>query len=192
MATYTVVGPDAATARLTLTGDDAGDFSLSSGDLSFRSSPNYEAPADVDGNNVYELTLEANDGTYMASRTVSVTVTNVDELGTLAGDASLTYAEGGDGCGVGTYAITGGDGSAISLEPGQLVADGRRQFTLDFNISTSRHAHLRLQLPTTRCPWTEDDGDNTYKVTVKAEAGGEDGYGGCHRRLSPTRTRTGW
>ena len=77
VATYTVVGPDAATARLTLTGDDAGDFSLSGGDLSFRSSPDYENPADDDGDNVYELTLEANDGTYKAGRTLSVAVTNV-------------------------------------------------------------------------------------------------------------------
>ena len=166
VATYTVVGPDAATARLTLTGDDAGDFSLSGGDLSFRSSPDYEAPADADGDNVYELTLEANDGTYTASRTLSVAVTNVDELGALAGDANLSYAEDRTDA-VGTYEVTGGDGSAISWS--REGADAG-QFTL---TGTGMSRTLMFSsAPDFEAP-ADADGDNEYMVTVKAEAGGE-------------------
>ena len=77
---YTVSGPDAATAVWTLTGADAGTFSRSSdGMLTFNTSPDYENPADDD--NVYEVTLEADDGTYMDTHEVTVTVTNVDEMG---------------------------------------------------------------------------------------------------------------
>ncbi|MYA49220.1 MAG: cadherin repeat domain-containing protein [Chloroflexi bacterium] len=90
VATYTARGEDPTNARWTLSGADAGDFTLSartgaSTMLRFRSSPNYEAPADADTNNVYMVTVTANDGTNTAMRDVTVTVTDVDEQGT--GDA---------------------------------------------------------------------------------------------------------
>ena len=165
VATYTVVGPDAATARLTLTGDDAGDFSLSGGDLSFRSSPDYEAPADDDGDNVYEVTLEADDGTYTASRTLSVAVTNVDELGALGGEASLTYAEDRADA-VGTYTLTGGDGtSTVTWSRG---GDDAGDFDITGGVLTFNAA------PDYENPMGGANNDsNTYMVTVKASAGGE-------------------
>ena len=80
VATYTASDPDAASAIWTLEGDDAGDFGISSrGELTFRSSPDYENPADADTNNTYMVTVKADDGTYTAMRNVVVTVTNVDD-----------------------------------------------------------------------------------------------------------------
>ena len=77
-------------------GDDAGAFSISSGgELTFNTSPDYENPTDADMDNVYMVTVMANDGTDDAMRMVAVTVTNVDELGTLMGDASVDYLENG-------------------------------------------------------------------------------------------------
>ncbi|MEM5518889.1 hypothetical protein WNY37_18160 [Henriciella sp. AS95] len=63
-------------------GADAAAFDLgaTSGNLRFSSPPDFESPADSDGNNVYALTLQASDdagGT--ASQSVTVTVTDVDE-----------------------------------------------------------------------------------------------------------------
>ena len=84
VATYTVAGPNAASAAWVLSGADAGDFRITnSGALIFRASPNYEAPADNDGDNTYEVTVEADDGTYMDTHDVTVMVTNVDEDGTV-------------------------------------------------------------------------------------------------------------
>ena len=84
VATYRASGPDAAQARWTLEGADAGDFMIegSPGEsvmLKFRSSPNYEMPADADGDNTYMVTVKAADGTYMDTQEVTVTVTDVDE-----------------------------------------------------------------------------------------------------------------
>ena len=82
VATYTLAGPESDSGRwTTLGGDDAGDFRISnSGVLSFRSSPNYEAPADEDMDNVYMVTLNARDREpNTATRNVVVTVTDVDE-----------------------------------------------------------------------------------------------------------------
>ena len=86
LGTYTATGPESASARWTLDGADAGDFRISSaGVLTFRSTPDFENPADADGDNVYEVTIEAADGTYTAMHNVTVTVTDVDDGVTLVG-----------------------------------------------------------------------------------------------------------
>ena len=85
VATYMASGPDAASATWSLTGYDAGAFSISrdGGVLTFKSSPDYEAPASADMDNVYMVTVNADDGTYMDTHDVTVTVANVDEPGTV-------------------------------------------------------------------------------------------------------------
>ena len=83
MATYRAVGPDGA-RRWSKSGDDAGDFQLSSaGALSFSSQPNFELPADADTDNVYEVTLQATVGDITDTYDVVVTVTNAEEAGTV-------------------------------------------------------------------------------------------------------------
>ena len=91
VATYKASGPDAASATWSLEGDDAGDFTISGGMLTFRSSPDYENPADANTDNTYMVTVKADDGTYMDTHGVTVTVTNVDEAGT------VTLSTGGCG-----------------------------------------------------------------------------------------------
>jgi hypothetical protein len=79
--TYTADGADAAGARWTLSGDDMGDFRIgaTTGVLTFRTTPNYEAPVDADGNNAYQVTVKATSGEYSATLAVTVRVTDVDE-----------------------------------------------------------------------------------------------------------------
>ena len=84
VATYTASGPDASMATWSLEGDDAGDFDISSsGELTFVSAPDYENAADADMDNEYMVTVMADDGTNMDTYDVTVTVTNVDEMGTV-------------------------------------------------------------------------------------------------------------
>ena len=45
----------------------------------FASLPNYDMPADTGGNNRYEMTIEATDGTNTATPAVIVDVTDVNE-----------------------------------------------------------------------------------------------------------------
>ena len=77
----TTVGPYVTTienpSSWTLSGPDAGDFSISSGgDLSFNSAPDYENPTDANTDNVYMVTVMANNGNGGAELDVTVTVTN--------------------------------------------------------------------------------------------------------------------
>ena len=82
VATYSASGPDSDMASWTLSGDDAGDFRISSaGVLTFSPYPNYESPADANTDNVYMVTIMADDETYDAMKAVTVTVTNEDEPG---------------------------------------------------------------------------------------------------------------
>ncbi|MCB2080240.1 MAG: PQQ-dependent sugar dehydrogenase [Novosphingobium sp.] len=65
--TFAIAG-GADSARLQITPD---------GNLSFRSPPDFEVPADADGNNIYDVILSVSDGTASAELAVAVTVTDV-------------------------------------------------------------------------------------------------------------------
>ena len=93
VATYTATGPESANASWVLGGDDAGEFDISSsGELTFKSAPDYENAADADGDNVYMVTVEADDGTYTATpREVVVTVTDVEDDAPVIDDPIAEY-----------------------------------------------------------------------------------------------------
>ena len=80
--TWTKRGPDAGKFSLSeATGDaDAGRVTV----LSFTDAPDFEAKADADGNNKYEVTLVVTDSAgNEATRDVTVTVNNIEEAGTV-------------------------------------------------------------------------------------------------------------
>ena len=81
IAAYTV--NDAVT--WSLTGDDAAQFTIAGGFLRFVDPPDYENAADADTDNVtdnvYAVTVQADDGTATETVAVAVTVTDIDEPG---------------------------------------------------------------------------------------------------------------
>ena len=82
--TYTATDPDNDSITWSLTETDRGDFSVAGGVLTFRRPPDFEAPVDSDKNNVYLVTVNANDSNGgRASIAVTITVTNVEEAGTV-------------------------------------------------------------------------------------------------------------
>ena len=81
VATFTAAGPQATRVSWSLLGDDAGDFSMSGGRLTFRGTPNYESPVDRNTDNSYHVTIRATGGGFTATRAVTVRVSNVDETG---------------------------------------------------------------------------------------------------------------
>ena len=108
VATFMARDREEDAVEWTLSGPDDHLFTIGDGVLRFRESPNYEDPqsvaADVsrDERNVYRVTVEANGGTH----DVTVTVTDVDEAGTVRIDrpqpqvhrplgASLSDEDGG-------------------------------------------------------------------------------------------------
>ncbi len=63
-------------------GDDSARFTInpSSGALTFVSPPNFESPADVGANNIYEVTLRVTDGALTDSQALTVTVIDLQEV----------------------------------------------------------------------------------------------------------------
>ena len=91
VATYAVAGAGTSTITWSLSGDDSEDFSISSaGVLSFSTSPDYESPVDADTDNVYQVTIQASDGTNTATLDVTVTVTRLVSLQQNSTDATLS------------------------------------------------------------------------------------------------------
>ena len=105
-----------------LTGDDSDDFVITSdGTLSFENPPDFEHPADSNGDNVYEITVMASaPGTKGGSLDVTVTVTDVVERTDPAGaptisGVAITSNPGGDD----TYRL--GESISVSVTFSEFV-----------------------------------------------------------------------
>ena len=96
VATYTASGPDADMAMWSRSGADAGNFTITGGVLAFSSEPDFENPVDEDGDNVYMVTVEADDGTYTDTHDVTVTVTDVEDDVVTPGDSLVDMYDAND------------------------------------------------------------------------------------------------
>ncbi len=83
VAAYTAVDPEGTEVTWSLAGDDAGAFTVSgAGALAFNAPPDYEAPADADTDNVYQVMLQATDlKGMMGMLHMVVSVTDVENEG---------------------------------------------------------------------------------------------------------------
>ena len=77
VATYTASGT--ASISWSVMGVDGGLFSIPGGVLTFNTAPDFENPADTGGDNVYNVTVEASDGTTTADLDVVITVIDVSD-----------------------------------------------------------------------------------------------------------------
>ena len=82
--TITTGGADGGLFSLTDTDDFGGQPDDNTYDLVFKASPDYESPADADGNNMYHVTIITTDNEDAShSLPLVVTVNNVDEMGSV-------------------------------------------------------------------------------------------------------------
>ena len=131
VATYAAVEPSGNTITWSAAGDDGSLFSMTGGALSFNSSPDYESPADSDGNNSYVVKVQASDGTETASLDITINVTNVNEAPSVTGETAFNYAEQSTGSVAAytasdpegdelTWSLSGDDSDAFSIAAGVL------------------------------------------------------------------------
>ena len=157
--------PSALITRWSLSGSDAGDFSVSeSGELSFRNVPDFERPADSNGDNVYSFSVRASDGRNYGYLAVTVTVSDVNEAPviTTTSETAFTYTENGTAA-VFTFSATDPENAAVSWSVSGTDSD-------DFAVTSDSRG--RGVLAFTRPPDfenpTDADRDNVYEVTVVA------------------------
>ena len=185
VATYMAVNAGTTTLAWSVAGDDAGDFNISGGALTFRTAPDFANPADSDTNNVYEVSVRVSNGIATSTRAVSVTVTDVNEPPTfpnaLAGNILLIIENSPKGTNIGspltatdpdktpefsklTYSLSGDDARFFKIVEGsgqlkvnsKLNYERRSSYSLTVGVSDGKDAG-----------GSDDDSvDDTVTVTI--------------------------
>ena len=162
ISTISATDAEGDSISFTLIGDDAGVVSIgsTSGALSFNAVTDYEAPADADGDNTYEVTVRAYDGSAADARDILISVTNVVEAPVITSPASYEVLENetlvgpvtvSDAEGTVTYGISGADANLFAISSAGILA-----FKAAPDFETPGSAA----------------GSNTYSLTVEATNSG--------------------
>ena len=113
-----------------MSGADAALFDIDAdGKVTFKAAPDFEAPVDEDGNNVYDITVNASDGVHSTTKNVAITVTNEnDNDPVFTSGTSANFAENGtgtvydanatdaDNLGTLTYSLSGDDAALFDID----------------------------------------------------------------------------
>jgi hypothetical protein len=150
-------------------GADAHRFTIdaSSGALAFRSAPDFEAPADANGDNVYDILVSATDGTFTDTQALAVSVTSVNEglaVTSNGGGASASVAVAENGTAVASVAARDEDRDPVTY----AIAGGAD--ALRFTIDAATGALAFRSAPDFEAPG-DANGDNVYDVLVSATDG---------------------
>ena len=146
-------------------GTDRDDFSLTAGKLTFKMPPDYEAPTDANRDNVYQVTVQASDGSLVGSQAVTVTVTRQNEAPIVTGNASVSYPEAGTAV-VGAYTATDQDGGSVTWS---LSGTDRGDFSISANGVLTFRNRPNFEAP------ADANRNNEYRVTVRANDGAATG-----------------
>ena len=171
VTTVTALDVDGDTPTFAISGGvDQAKFGINAttGVLTFIANPDFEAPADSDGNNTYLVTVTASDGKGSAtSQAITVTVTDVNEAVSITSNgagatASVGTAENQPGVTTVTASDIDGDTPSFSITGG---ADQAK-----FAINAVTGVLTFIANPNFEAP-TDSDGNNTYLVNVTAGDG---------------------
>jgi hypothetical protein len=135
--TYTSADP--ASVTWSITGTDAAAFTINpaTGELSFTPAPDFEAPTDVGGDNVYDLTVSASDGTSTTNQPIVVTVT--DDAG---GDDELVQHSSAEAILSSTLALTASTEAKPSVAKTQPLSDAKHDYIILPHIGVSSLSYV--------------------------------------------------
>ena len=181
LATYSATDPEGqAITRWSLGGSDGGDFTITEdGQLTFRSTPDYDRPADSNRDNEYLITVRAYDGGTYGNLDVTIAVTNINEHDPVirsGSRASFSYREEGTSV-LYTYSATDGDKDDTIT----WTASGADGNLFEFD---DRNGLVFREPPDYENPGDSGQ-DNEYQLTVEATDSG-----GRSDRLDVTVTVT--
>jgi Ca2+-binding RTX toxin-like protein len=162
--TTTATDPDTGTTlTYSISGNDANLFNINSnsGEVTFKTAPNFEAPTDSDTNNVYDINVIASDGSLSASKVVAITVTNVNEAPTVALTNTITTLPENtsttsgvkvadititdDALGTNTLSVTGTDNSFFEIVSNALYI--KAGTVLDYETKSSYSVQVDVNDP---------------------------------------------
>ena len=158
--------PEQAPLAYSASGTDASLFTLdaTSGDLSFNTPPDYEAPLDANADNVYQLTLTASDGANQASQDLVITIADVNEAPIFASASVETSSVENNA----NFAYSVAAASDVDQDPLTYYLDGAD--SADFDLDASTRVLRFAANPDFENP-ADADGDNVYQLSVVASDG---------------------
>ncbi|BDT69843.1 hypothetical protein os1_40350 [Comamonadaceae bacterium OS-1] len=171
VATVTATDADGPTLSYSIVGGaDAARFQINSstGTLSFVTAPDFENPADVGADNVYDVTVQASDGNLTDTQAIAVTLTNANDnapvITSNGGGAVASLNQAENGTPVTTVTATDADGSALTYS----ISGGADAALLQINPSTGVLSFVTA--PDFENP-TDAGANNVYNVTVRVSDG---------------------
>ena len=167
---YTATATDVdsgTTLSYTIGGTDSALFNInaSTGAVTFKAAPDYEAPSDSGANNVYDITVTASDGSLTATQAVAITVTNLNDnapiftsgaTGTVAENAATSTViytaatTDADNLAARTYTVSGTDAGLVDITSAGVVtlkasADYESKTSYSFNVIANDGANTATQ-----------------------------------------------
>ena len=190
--TYIATDPENETITWTLSGTDMDDFKISKvnndGVLTFKTPPNFEAPADADSNNVYLVTVQVSDGTNTDQLAVTVTVFNVNEPPAFPGETDSRSVDENTAAGQNlgdavaatdperhtlTYKLAGTDGASFDIDTatGQLKTKAPLDFETKITYEVTVHVRDSKDQDDRVNAVTDDTVDITITINNVEEPG---------------------
>ncbi|WP_150292018.1 cadherin domain-containing protein [Sphingobium estronivorans] len=151
-------------------GADAALFAIdaTTGALTFRTAPDYEAAADADHDNIYDVIVQASDGSNSDNQVLAVTVANLNDnapvLTSYGGAVSATLSVAENSLLAATVQASDADGAALSYS-----ISGGTDAAL-FTIDAATGALTFNTAPDYETP-SDSNGDRIYNVIVRASDG---------------------
>ena len=173
----TVTATDADLPMQTLSfsivgGTDAARFAIdaTTGALSFKAAPDYEAPTDADGDNVYNVIVRVSDGTLDDDQAIAVTVTPVNDnapvIASNGGGAGASIGVAENTTAVTVMTATDADMPAQTLSYSIVGGADAARFAIDATTGA-----LSFKAAPDHEQPTDADGDNVYDVVVRVSDG---------------------
>ena len=156
--------PEGQALTYTLSGADAALFNIdaNTGEVTFIAAPDFESPADANGDNDYEITVTASDGSAQSSQNITVTVTNQnDNNPSITSAAAFNVDENQTAAFTGTATDADGDTISYSLTGADAAL---------FNIDSATGVVTFITAPDFEAP-ADADGDNDYQINLVASDG---------------------
>ena len=165
IGTVSATDSDGDSLTFSLSGDDAGVVSIgsTSGVLTFNAAPDFESPADANGDNVYNVTARVGDGSAFDARDLVITVVNDNDGPVISSSGSYTVTE--NVTVIGSVDATDADGDTLTYS---LTGDDANLMTV-----SSAGALAFVAAPDYESP-ADAGADNVYNATVTVSDGTSD------------------
>ena len=164
IAAYRAPDAEGDTLVYSLSGTDATLFTINAntGEVSFIEAPDFEAPGDDGGDNVYDIIVTASDGTNSTDHNVAITVTNEnDNIPVFTSPATANAQENQTAAYMAAATDADGDTLVYSLSGTDAAL---------FTINAATGEVSFIEAPDFEVPG-DDGGDNVYDIIVTASDG---------------------